>query len=389
MASSFFKEVKAWSQIKHQILGNYLSLFLGKTGIRGRVFYVDAFAGCGRYEEDGSDGSPLIAARLALDPPAKSRARVLHCINVEKIPENFANLERWTEQFVKERLVTNLEGEFETHLDNILQTVKGETALFFLDPFGVDGVGLPTLNRLFNRGNEVITEAFLRYDHNRIKRFIGWAANNIDSNNPTSRKIADTLGLKASQFTDDSAVSAVLANNPGRNESVLEGYLNLVKERIGVRFGLKYPIKNPETRAIRYYLVHFCNFEDGYIHMANFMAKADRSVQRLASKAVQPGLFDSPDSTPQQGMLLPILKEADRATEESNVTMIIESLPETLREAELTGNVQNRQIYAAIVDRWGPRFLRSEWIKAMRSLEKQKVFAMNGSNDNNWTNVHL
>jgi hypothetical protein len=52
MASDFHKERRAWFQIKHQIVGTYLSLFLGKLGkLREPVYYVDGFAGQGRLDD--------------------------------------------------------------------------------------------------------------------------------------------------------------------------------------------------------------------------------------------------------------------------------------------------------------------------------------------------
>src|ERR1043165_4807435 len=81
MPSDLHKAPKAWAQVKHSILGNYLSLFLGKLGLSGKpVYYVDGFAGPGRLD-DGSKGSPLIAAELAVSPRQKSRQGILQCIN--------------------------------------------------------------------------------------------------------------------------------------------------------------------------------------------------------------------------------------------------------------------------------------------------------------------
>src|SRR5437867_354625 len=94
MPSEFHKAPKAWAQVKHSILGNYLSLFLGKLGLSGKpVFYVDGFAGPGLLE-DGSKGSPLIAAELALSPRQKSRQGILQCINVEEVAETFQTWKR-------------------------------------------------------------------------------------------------------------------------------------------------------------------------------------------------------------------------------------------------------------------------------------------------------
>ena len=94
MSTDFHKAPKVWAQIKHSILGNYLSLFLGKLG-RNPIFYVDGFAGPGLLD-DGSKGSPLIAAELAASPKQKSRHGVLRCINVEEDDDVFANLEEAT-----------------------------------------------------------------------------------------------------------------------------------------------------------------------------------------------------------------------------------------------------------------------------------------------------
>ena len=52
MSSEFHKERRAWFEIKHQIVGTYLSLFLGKLGkFADRVYYVDGFAGQGRLDD--------------------------------------------------------------------------------------------------------------------------------------------------------------------------------------------------------------------------------------------------------------------------------------------------------------------------------------------------
>ena len=46
-AEKFSAERMAWSEIKHKILSDYLSLLLGKVGAEGRLYYVDGFAGAG------------------------------------------------------------------------------------------------------------------------------------------------------------------------------------------------------------------------------------------------------------------------------------------------------------------------------------------------------
>jgi three-Cys-motif partner protein len=79
--SSFHADVRLWSEIKHDILRKYLRLFVNKLGSAGRIYYIDGFAGQGKYD-DGKEGSALIAARLAAKDAAKGKD-VLRCINVE------------------------------------------------------------------------------------------------------------------------------------------------------------------------------------------------------------------------------------------------------------------------------------------------------------------
>ena len=71
MSGSFHAEVRLWSEIKHDILRKYLRLFVNKLGASGRIYYIDGFAGQGKYD-DGKEGSALIAARLAAEDAAKA-----------------------------------------------------------------------------------------------------------------------------------------------------------------------------------------------------------------------------------------------------------------------------------------------------------------------------
>jgi len=176
MTSDFHKAPKAWAQVKHSILRNYLSLFLGKLGVSGNpVYYVDGFAGPGQLD-DGSKGSPLIAAELAVSPPQESRQGILQCINVEEDTETFRNLEKATAQYVKMKRVKNFLGNFQDRLPEIVAELGDNTAFFFIDPFGTGGVEVDTLRTIASRRGK--TERLVRYDDTRVKRLLSWAVNN-------------------------------------------------------------------------------------------------------------------------------------------------------------------------------------------------------------------
>ena len=60
----FFKVKNNWSKIKDKLLRGYLPQYFQKILKTGKpVFYVDCFAGKGKFE-DGSDGSPRIALQI-------------------------------------------------------------------------------------------------------------------------------------------------------------------------------------------------------------------------------------------------------------------------------------------------------------------------------------
>ncbi len=61
---SFFKEKRAWSRIKDELLKAYLVPYLAKVSrTRRPIIVADCFAGKGRFDS-GEPGSPLIIANI-------------------------------------------------------------------------------------------------------------------------------------------------------------------------------------------------------------------------------------------------------------------------------------------------------------------------------------
>ncbi len=373
MASDFHKAPKAWTQVKHSILGNYLSLFLGKLGASGKpVYYVDGFAGPGRLE-DGSKGSPLIAAELAVSPRQKSRQGILQCINVEGIKETFANLERATAEYVKMKRVKNFQGSYQERLPEILAEIGDHTAFFFIDPFGTEGVEVDTVRTIASRRGK--TEILVRYDDTRVKRLLSWAANNADNLEEGHQKTAHAFKNRVDRLTDEQA--ADLLSVP-ESRVLIEGYVRKVKSVAPLRFSLTYPIRNPMTKGHRYFLIHFCNFPDGYIYMANFMAKVDRSVEGIGDN----DLFAKPQ------MEFMAVNEHIAGQKRTEMVNTIRDSVGTLWIERGWSRVQNRDLFAGIVDEFQWKVLRREYIQALRNLEAEGFISMEGADDNNFTTFH-
>lgn len=155
----FFDARREWSRWKHRLLERYLGEFFGRLR-QGTCFYVDAFAGAGRYErttEPGvfDDGSPIIAARLAANPKTQGR---LQCINIEADPDYFGALVELTASNPK---VLNLAGTFADQIDEVMSKIGSAATLFFIDPFGGKGMEWDVVARVVQRSRAHPTDVLL------------------------------------------------------------------------------------------------------------------------------------------------------------------------------------------------------------------------------------
>jgi three-Cys-motif partner protein len=370
MTTEFHSERKAWSAIKHVILEKYIALFVSKLGSsRGRLFFVDGFAGQGRYG-DGSEGSPLISAKRTVSPISRDHIGVLNCINVEDDPEAFQNLQENTKEFVERGFVRNLQGTFQDRLDEILQLTRGQMALFFIDPFGAKGVELDQLETIAKRGRS--TEVLVRFDDIRVKRLITQMAGLRDKwFDEAAVKTAASFQSLVKGLADENAISSVLDEHPNSRQLIVEGYENLVKRKKLFRYSLSYPIRNPTTSGHRYFLVHFANHPDAYTHMARFMAAAERSASRF-----QKELFAK------EQMLLGIDADIEKDVKRKNVERIAIEINRLVGANGWKGkSFPVREIFALVVDAFRWKYLGREWTNALDVMAQKNLIKLTGKKD--------
>jgi three-Cys-motif partner protein len=136
--------------LKHAYLEAYLPAWafklLHSQGEGGRVHFIDSFAGAGK-DNEGNPGSPTIACRIAQQVRAKREADGVADARmvvwaIEKKTSYFKALTTQLERFraLENDFVTALHGTAAAHIAAIAPTLGDTPALYFLDPFGVDGL---------------------------------------------------------------------------------------------------------------------------------------------------------------------------------------------------------------------------------------------------------
>ncbi len=155
-----FEEFKDHTRLKHLLLETYVKQWatvLLRGGFR-RVWFIDAFAGAGQ-DAAGQPGSPVIAAQItqAINAEhfgAAMSPRVgMRTVAIEWHEERFQHLKETLAAFTDSdphRTVIVRHGQLADFVDKLLEYVGSDACLFFLDPFGIDGLDAALLARLLD-----------------------------------------------------------------------------------------------------------------------------------------------------------------------------------------------------------------------------------------------
>ena len=229
-----------WSKWKHAILQKYLEAMVAILRSWGVIYFVDGFAGPGRYIEDQVDGSPLLAARHAETLASSAKKYMLKCINIESDPEVFENLQNSISDFRAH--TTNFHGEFGTFVKEIINLVDDKPALFFLDPIGIKGLEWHTLLPVFHR--ESTTELLIRFDAQTATRLTG-------SDDNLHRTFNSILGEDNSRYWKRYIENGTLS--PVEKKSRLtQAYEDKLKRHF--EFVARMPIKSSDNQ-LKYHLL--------------------------------------------------------------------------------------------------------------------------------------
>jgi len=136
---------KPQTKTKLKILNEYLTawaIILAKQSWCKEMYFVDCFAGRGKYHNDGKKdvviGSPLIALGIAKIIKEKYKKEI-RCIFIEENKKVFLELEKFINPYIADGFSVKLfNGDINDKINDVLKIVSGRAPVFFfIDPDGI------------------------------------------------------------------------------------------------------------------------------------------------------------------------------------------------------------------------------------------------------------
>ena len=271
----FWNERKNAAVFKHAVLDGYLPVFATKTGTysRGhRVVYFDGYAGQGRYD-DGTEGSPVIAAKIAETLGARTSRRGLELFLVEQRKTQFRRLAQVMAQMAPASPPMIRHGDAGDFIDEVLGFAADSPLFALLDPYGL---GLPMrsvvqlMKRPRDRSGRPPTEVLINFSDIAVRRIGGLltAATRKAPEEVTLMRMDDVCGgnwWRAAYTSERRNANGVAA--------VVDGY----RRRLCGATGSKdwtVPVRNRAHQEPRYFLVFLTRHPDGLWEFGENVSRA-------------------------------------------------------------------------------------------------------------------
>jgi len=195
---------RPYTQLKLKILKEYLWIWAKiffSTASKNKnwaayqdIYYIDCFAGRGKYHYNGQKdiilGSPLIALECAskFQQNQKYDGIKMHCIFIEKIRKCSQDLEKFCEPYIgKVDFEIYKEKDFNNVITNIINKINYHPTFFLIDPDGIKELKRGSLEKIV--GRKGATDILLNYIKGGVERITGL----------TKKKISKILNKKVSE----------------------------------------------------------------------------------------------------------------------------------------------------------------------------------------------
>jgi len=281
--TKFFTTYRGWQWIKHQILSEYITRWARMVGsFAPKIHIVDTFAGAGHYDGPGGDkveGSPIIEARACqvYNSQFSGQSRTMDLFCIEADHENFRKLGEALTPFGG--IVKTRDGDYFTHIPEVLQVIKADPTLILFDPIGLKPITANRCRPLLARAGK--TDVFVVVDFQIIHRTAGQMLPNGDPN--PAHKTASALIANLDGFfntTDWRPIAVSSKFTTGEKERL---YLDLYfRHVLGMRYRFQcaYPVRGRVGAPPQYWIVNASNSVRALWLMNDCLASVDPKLMQ-------------------------------------------------------------------------------------------------------------
>lgn len=279
--NDFFKEKKAWSEVKDELLGCYFKPYVQKIlHTQKPLVYVDCFAGKGRFD-DGKPGSPLIALQI-IDECRQSTKMSHVSISANFIDLNYAEELRANLSSYKD--VKVFSGKYEDLILDILKNKCNCNIFLYIDPYGIKALNCGLFDAFASQGFNTIE---LLINLNSFG-FIREACNALGAKFANNSIFDDLIEYDSSKFeTSEKSIRDLNEIAGGtywqniirdcKNNGQIDGYKaeELFAKEFCMRLHQKYkyvlnlPLRIKKGHRPKYRMIHATNHRDGCILMVD------------------------------------------------------------------------------------------------------------------------
>jgi three-Cys-motif partner protein len=268
---TFFDESTEQSRIKATIVRDYFwawarVILPSVKQRRGRIAYIDLFAGKGRYH-DGTKSTPLLVLETAINDPEMSQYLVSLFNDAD--PQNADSLEREIEALPGiERLKSRPQVATEDVGEKIVtmfEQMKLVPTFFFVDPWGYKGLSLGLINSVLKNWG---CDCVFFFNYNRINMGLGNDAVEAHMNVLFGETRADALRERTAGLPPQE-----------REATIVEALIQALRE-LGAEYVLPFCFKDENGSRTSHHLVFATKHPRGYRIMKEIMAKHSSEEQQ-------------------------------------------------------------------------------------------------------------
>ncbi len=251
----FFQDKKTWSRMKDIVLGKYLVPYISKLKkFKKTIIVVDGFAGCGIYK-DKSHGSPMIICKILEDYNENQNVKTVGFF-IEKNKECFKQLELNIKTYVDKKIAFAVLDDFRKIIPEILSVAQDSPIFFYLDPFGIAGLELNHLEKIFEKVEMSSTEVLVNFNYKTVIR--------EEKTNP--QLIDNVFGNNSwKDILDDDSL-----DDNQKEKKIVEKYKDIYRKK-NFEFVASCPIMYKDDKKAKYYLIFATSHFDGLKIMNDIM----------------------------------------------------------------------------------------------------------------------